>query len=60
MKVFDKQQIISQLDLELAVKRLEEGFLAFSNGKVQVPPVQAFSFAQANGDCCVKSAYVQG
>jgi ornithine cyclodeaminase len=60
MKVFGKQQIISQLDLELAVKRLEEGFIAFSNGKVQVPPVQAFSFAEANGDCCVKSAYVQG
>lgn len=60
MKVFGKQQIISQLDLELAVKRLEEGFIAFSNGKVQVPPVQAFSFAEANGDCCVKAAYVQG
>lgn len=60
MKVFNKQQIVSQLDLELAVQRLEEGFIAFSDGKVQVPPVQAFSFADANGDCCVKSAYVQG
>lgn len=60
MKVFNKQQIISQLDLNLAVKRLEEGFIAFSNGEVQVPPVQAFSFVEANGDCCVKSAYVKG
>ncbi|MDR6711632.1 ornithine cyclodeaminase [Pseudomonas hunanensis] len=60
MKVFGKTQIVSTLNLELAIQRLEEGFIAFSAGKVQVPPVQAFAFAQANGDCCVKSAYVEG
>lgn len=60
MKIFDKQQIVSQLDLDLAVRRIEEGFVAFSNGKVQVPPVQAFAFADANGDCCVKSAFMEG
>ncbi|MFJ3107242.1 ornithine cyclodeaminase family protein [Pseudomonas putida] len=60
MKVFSKEQIISQLNLEQAVQRLEEGFVAFSAGKVQVPPVQAFAFTAANGDCCVKSAYVEG
>ncbi|MFF7065674.1 ornithine cyclodeaminase family protein [Pseudomonas sp. NPDC008258] len=60
MKVYSKAQIIARLDLELAVKRLEEGFIAFSAGKAQVPPVQAFAFTEANGDCCVKSAYLEG
>lgn len=60
MKIFNKAQIIANLDLELAVQRLQEGFVAFSKGHVQVPPVQAFAFNQANGDCCVKSAFVEG
>lgn len=60
MKVFSKAQIIAGLDLETAVRRLEQGFMAFSAGQVQVPPVQAFAFAEAKGDCCVKSAYVEG
>ena len=60
MKVLSKAQIVASLDLELAVQRLQEGFVAFSAGQVQVPPVQAFAFNQANGDCCVKSAFVEG
>ncbi|HEK1689251.1 TPA: ornithine cyclodeaminase family protein [Pseudomonas putida] len=60
MKVFSKQQITARLDVERAVQCLEEGFIAFSQGKVQVPPVQAFAFPQANGDCCIKSAHVEG
>lgn len=60
MKVLDKQQIIAHFDAERATRRIEEGFIAFSKGQVQVPPVQAFAFAKANGDCCVKSAYMEG
>lgn len=60
MKILNKKQIVSQLDVDLAVRRIEEGFVAFSNGKVQVPPVQAFAFEDANGDCCVKSAFIEG
>ena len=60
MKVFNKAQIISGLDLNLAVQRLEQGFIAYSQGKVQAPPTQAFAFPQANGDCCIKSAHVEG
>lgn len=25
-----------------------------------MPPVQAFTFNEANGDCCIKAAYIQG
>ncbi|ORL50738.1 ornithine cyclodeaminase family protein [Pseudomonas putida] len=60
MKVFSKAQITASFNPELAVSLLEEGFIAYSNGKVQVPPVQAFAFQAANGDCCVKSAYIEG
>ncbi|MDF0733896.1 ornithine cyclodeaminase family protein [Pseudomonas entomophila] len=60
MKVFDKPRIVASLDLERAVGLIEQGFVAFSEGQVQVPPVQNFAFAPSNGDCCVKSAWVQG
>lgn len=59
MKVFDKQAIMAALDLDLALCRLEEGFLAYSAGLVQVPAVQSFSFIEANGDCCIKSAFLE-
>jgi len=60
MKVLEKAHIIANLDLGKAIRMIEEGFIAFSRGQVQVPPVQAFAFPQANGDCCVKSAYMEG
>lgn len=60
MKVFSKAQIIASFNPELAVSQLEKGFIAYSEGKVQVPPVQGFAFRGANGDCCVKSAYIEG
>ncbi|MDO1494600.1 ornithine cyclodeaminase family protein [Pseudomonas putida] len=60
MKVFSKAQIVASFNPALAVSRLEEGFIAYSEGTVQVPPVQAFAFKGANGDCCVKSAYIEG
>ncbi|WDY58504.1 ornithine cyclodeaminase family protein [Pseudomonas sp. PSKL.D1] len=60
MKVFNRQAIAQHLDLDDAEARLAQGFMAYSAGKVQVPPVQAFSFAQANGDCCIKSAWLEG
>ncbi|WP_207831931.1 ornithine cyclodeaminase family protein [Pseudomonas sp. 43(2021)] len=60
MKVFSKAQIIASLDREAAVRCLEQGFIAYSEGKAQVPPVQGFAFPGANGDCCVKSAYIEG
>jgi ornithine cyclodeaminase len=60
VKVYNQQQIISALNLAEAAEQVEQGFIAFSQGKVKVPPVQNFVFPQANGDCCVKSAWVEG
>lgn len=60
MKVFSQPQIIAAMNLERAAAQLRDGFIAFSQGKVKVPPVQNFVFEAANGDCCVKSAWVEG
>lgn len=60
MKVYNQQQIIGALNLAEAAEQVAQGFIAFSQGKVKVPPVQNFVFPQANGDCCVKSAWVEG
>lgn len=60
MRIIDKAQLVEILDRDLAVRLIEEGFIAFSAGKVHVPPVQNFAFAEQNGDCCVKSAWLQG
>lgn len=60
MNVFSQSQIIAALDLAEAAEGIRLGFIAYSQGRVKVPPVQNFAFAQANGDCCVKSAWVEG
>ncbi|OQS42910.1 ornithine cyclodeaminase family protein [Chromobacterium haemolyticum] len=60
MKIFNKDEILARLDLERAEALLRQGFIAYSAGRTQLPPVQHFAFAAANGDCCVKSGYVEG
>lgn len=60
MKVYNQQQIIAAMNLPVAAEMIARGFIAFSHGKVKVPPVQNFVFPEANGDCCVKSAWVEG
>lgn len=60
MKLYSRQHLERSMDYSKAVQMLEAGFIAFSRGQVQVPAVQCFDFAQHNGDCCVKSAYISG
>ena len=60
MKIFNKDEILARLDLERAEALLRQGFIAYSAGRAQLPPVQHFAFAAANGDCCVKSGHVEG
>jgi ornithine cyclodeaminase len=58
MEIYTQQQIMASLNLEEAASRVAEGFVAYTQGLVQVPPVQSFQFASRNGDCCVKSAWI--
>jgi ornithine cyclodeaminase len=60
MKIWSKEEILARFDVERAVRMIEDGFIAYSKKTALVPPVQNFFFTAANGDCCVKSAYVDG
>ncbi|WP_145557833.1 ornithine cyclodeaminase family protein [Yersinia aldovae] len=60
MLILNKQQILDKFDADAVTLLLKEGFIAFSQKQVQMPPVQHLSFEQANGDCCIKSGYLQG
>ena len=60
MNIYTQEQIIRSLDLRAAAALIEEGFIAYAQGKVQMPPVQSLNFPTSNGDCCVKSAWILG
>jgi ornithine cyclodeaminase len=60
MRIMDKAQIVAAYRPELAAQMVSDGLVAYSQGRTQLPPVQHFVFPQANGDCCVKSGYLEG
>ncbi|MDN0110303.1 ornithine cyclodeaminase family protein [Yersinia mollaretii] len=60
MIILNKQQILDRFDADAITLLLKQGFIAFSQQQVQMPPVQHLLFTQANGDCCIKSGYLQG
>lgn len=60
MKIYHQEQIISALDVARAGFLIEQGFIAYAQGKVKVPPVQNLVFTKNNGDCCVKTAWIEG
>ncbi|HDS5479017.1 ornithine cyclodeaminase family protein [Serratia liquefaciens] len=60
MKILNKRQILEAFDAGATTLLLKEGFIAYSKQQVQQPPVQHFLFEQAAGDCCIKSAWLEG
>ncbi|MCE9941252.1 MULTISPECIES: ornithine cyclodeaminase family protein [Serratia] len=60
MKILNKRQILESFDADATTLLLKEGFIAYSKRQVQQPPVQHFLFEQAAGDCCIKSAWLEG
>lgn len=60
MLILNKQQILDKFNADSITLLLKEGFIAFSQQQVQMPAVQHLLFEQANGDCCIKSGYLQG
>lgn len=60
MITLNKQQILDKFNADTITLLLKQGFIAFSQKQVQMPPVQHLLFAQSNGDCCIKSGYLQG
>lgn len=60
MKILDEQEIRENYNEDIALEFIRIGFQAFSAGKVQLPSPQQFWFNQADGDCCIKSAWTEG
>ncbi|TDR73077.1 ornithine cyclodeaminase family protein [Paludibacterium purpuratum] len=60
MKILNKDQILALYNPAKAAAMIKQGFIAYSEGHVQLPPVQHFLFKEAHGDCCVKSGYLEG
>ena len=60
MHILNRQQILAAFDAETITPLLKQGFIAYSQQRVQQPPVQHFLFERAAGDCCIKSAWLEG
>lgn len=60
MRILDRQQILAAFDADAVTALLKQGFIAYSQRRVQQPPVQHFLFEQAAGDGCIKSAWLEG
>ena len=60
MRILNKEDIVQRFDPARALELIEAGLIAHARGDVQLPPVQNFRFDTSDGDCCVKSAYIDG
>lgn len=54
------KQALKQIDpVEVIIKSIEEGFVAYSQGKVVVPPVGELVFEEPRGDTHIKYGYIR-
>ncbi|KAA3668244.1 ornithine cyclodeaminase family protein [Pectobacterium carotovorum] len=60
MKILHLDEIRALYHEETALNKLRAGFQAFSANKIQMPPAQQFLFKDVQGDCCIKSAWMEG
>jgi ornithine cyclodeaminase len=59
-KIIDLAQIREVLEDIDVVQLIEQGFIAYSQGKVVVPPVGEMIFEDPPGDCHIKYGYIRG
>jgi ornithine cyclodeaminase len=60
MKIYTLEEIKKTIEPGGLVKSQEEAFVAYSDGRVVVPPVGYLHFEDASGDCHIKYGYVKG
>lgn len=58
MKIFNKSELLGFQDFPLLIKTIEEGFSAYSQGKVFMPPVGHMHFKNPQGDLHIKCASI--
>jgi ornithine cyclodeaminase len=54
------QAILNKIDPRTIVKEIADGFVAYSQGKVVVPPVGELIFDEPRGDTHIKYGYIRG
>ena len=59
MEVVNLDQIKSILPKLDLIKEIEAGFVAYSEGRVVVPPVGELSFDSPHGDVHIKYGYIK-
>jgi ornithine cyclodeaminase len=58
--IYTRSQLEKALRPEELIAAIEQGFIAYSQGKVVVPPVGELLFEEPPGDCHIKYGYVPG
>jgi len=58
--VYNLDQIKSAIDFESLIASQEAGFVAYSEGRVDVPPVGYLGFPEVRGDCHIKYGRILG
>jgi ornithine cyclodeaminase len=58
MKTINLTEIKAALDIPTAIKLIEEGFVALTEGRATVPPVGYLGFEHPPGDCHIKYGYI--
>jgi ornithine cyclodeaminase len=58
--IFTLEQIKEVLDELDPIQAIEEGFVAYSKGRVVVPPVGEMLFEDPPGDCHIKYGFIKG
>ncbi|NRB16378.1 MAG: ornithine cyclodeaminase family protein [Rhodobacteraceae bacterium] len=60
MLELQKSEIQSLFDLSAGAAAIRQAYIAQAQQRVQVPDVTYLGFPEANGDCHVKSGYIEG
>jgi ornithine cyclodeaminase/alanine dehydrogenase-like protein (mu-crystallin family) len=60
MQIYNLDEIKKTIEPLALIKSQEAGFVAYSEGRVVVPPVGYLHFEEASGDCHIKYGYIKG
>lgn len=60
MQIYNLEQIKTVIEPQQLIRHLEEGFVAYSEGKVVVPPVGHLYFDESQGECHIKYGHIIG
>lgn len=59
MKILTRKQIERVVSIPAILETVEQGFVAYSEGKTVIPPVAALHFEDPPGDCHIKYGYAK-